>query len=197
VQFHDVSVQRLTCASNAPLEQANGLLRAAWALQVHLLLRLVGRFHPLTSLLFPIPVMFFIAIFLRSAVCMMLSRPMEWRGRTIAPGPPRQLGVRPLTHSARGLTPCDAAWGALWGTALEQDTKRASKTPSSADSRSTQPPQNSGEPDNESQYGGGRQVDMPRQQNRDTANPPKASRQKAPADNGRVPNSSGPSDGSA
>jgi len=79
----------------------------------------------------------------------------------------------------------------------EQDTKRASKTPSSADSRSTQPPQNTGEPDNESQYGGGRQVDMPRQQNRDTANPPKASRQKAPADDGRVPNSSGPSDGSA
>jgi hypothetical protein len=96
VQFHDVSVQRLTCASNAPLERANGLLRAAWALQVHLLLRLVGRFHPLTSLLFPIPVMFFVAIFLRSAVCVMLSRPVEWRGRTIAPGLRVSSGSDPL-----------------------------------------------------------------------------------------------------
>ncbi len=74
----------------------------------------------------------------------------------------------------------------------DQDTKRASKTPSSAGAHTTQPVQSSGEPDNESQYGGGRQVDMPREQNRDTANPPKASQQKAPTDNGRIPNSNGP-----
>jgi len=72
---------------------------AAWcaaALQVHLLLRLVGRFHLLTSLLFPIPVMFFIAIFVRSAVCMMLSRPVEWRGRIIAPDLRASSGSDPL-----------------------------------------------------------------------------------------------------
>lgn len=74
------------------------------------------------------------------------------------------------------------------------DTKRVSTTPASADAHPRQPAQNAGEPDNESQYGGGRQVDMPREQNRETANPPKASRQKAPADNGRLPNSSGPGD---
>jgi hypothetical protein len=78
----------------------------------------------------------------------------------------------------------------------DQNTNRASTTPSSADSHTTQPVQSNGEPDNESQYGGGRQVDMPREQNRDTADPPKASRQKEPANNGRVRNSSGPSEAS-
>lgn len=74
------------------------------------------------------------------------------------------------------------------------DTKRVARTTASADAHPSQPAQNTGEPDNESQYGGGRQVDMPREQNREKANPPKASRQQAPADNGRLPNSSGPDD---
>jgi hypothetical protein len=73
------------------------------------------------------------------------------------------------------------------------DTKRVSSTTASADAPPTAPAQSKGEPDNESQYGGGRQVAMPREQNRETINPPKANRQKAPADNGRLPNSHGPS----
>ena len=74
-----------------------------------------------------------------------------------------------------------------------RDTKRASKTPSPAEAHTTQASQRSGEPDNESQYGGGRQVDMPREQNRDAVDPPKASQQQEPADNGRIHNSNGPS----
>ena len=74
----------------------------------------------------------------------------------------------------------------------EDTTNRASKSPSLPDSHAPQPVQTSGESDNESQYGGGRHVGMPREQNRDTANPPKANDQQAPADNGRAPNSSGP-----
>jgi len=74
----------------------------------------------------------------------------------------------------------------------DQHRKRVSDTPSSADAHSPQPPQRSGQPDNESQYGGGRQVGMPREQNRDLSNPPKANRDLGPDDNGRVANSSGP-----
>ena len=76
----------------------------------------------------------------------------------------------------------------------DQHRKRVSDTPSSADAHSPQPPQRSGQPDNESQYGGGRQVGMPREQNRDS-DPPKASRDLGPDDNGRVANSSGPDGG--
>lgn len=78
-----------------------------------------------------------------------------------------------------------------------RDTKRAPRSTTLADAPPTQPAQTTGEPDNETQYGGGRQVAMPREQNREKVNPPKANRQKAPADNGRLPNSSGPSDDDA
>ena len=64
----------------------------------------------------------------------------------------------------------------------DQNTNRAAQTPSSAGSPAPRPAQASGEPDNESQYGGGRQVDMPREQNRDAGNPPKPSTQKEPVD---------------
>ena len=78
-------------------------------------------------------------------------------------------------------------------TMAEETTNRASDRPSSPTPHATQPVQSSGEPDNESQYGGGRLVGMPREQNRDTANPPKASEEEAPANSGRAHNSSGPS----
>lgn len=78
----------------------------------------------------------------------------------------------------------------------DQNTNRASQTPSSAASSTSQPAQASGEPDNESQYGGGRQVDMPREQNREAGNPPKPNKQKEPVDNDRVRNGSGPSEAS-
>lgn len=80
-------------------------------------------------------------------------------------------------------------------TMTDQHRKRASDTPSSADTPSPQPPARSGQPDNENQYGGGRQVGMPREQNRDLSNPPKASRDPGPDDDGRVANSSGPDEG--
>ena len=63
---------------------------AAWALaaiQVHMLLRRVGRFHTLTSLLFPLPFAFFIAVFIRSLGRLLLGRPVRWRGRNVPTRP--------------------------------------------------------------------------------------------------------------
>ncbi len=65
---------------------------AAWALaavQVHVLLRRVGRFHALTSLLFPLPFAFFIAVFIRSLGRLLLGRPVRWRGRNVPTRPAR------------------------------------------------------------------------------------------------------------
>ena len=59
---------------------------AAWcvaAVQVHLMLRRVGRFHPLTSVIFAVPVAFFDAVFVSSLVRLVLRRPVQWRGREI------------------------------------------------------------------------------------------------------------------
>lgn len=62
---------------------------AAWsvaALQMHVLLRFVGRFHPLTSVLFVVPVAFFVVVCVRSALCLALRRPVPWRGRGVRAG---------------------------------------------------------------------------------------------------------------
>ena len=59
---------------------------AAWCLavaQVHVLLQRVGRFHALTAFLYPVPLAFFIAVFLRSLSRLALRRPVRWRGREV------------------------------------------------------------------------------------------------------------------
>ena len=63
---------------------------AAWvvaAIQVHVLLRRVGQFHVLTSVLFPLPLAFFIAVFLRSVGRLLLGRPVRWRDRDVPTRP--------------------------------------------------------------------------------------------------------------
>jgi 4,4'-diaponeurosporenoate glycosyltransferase len=66
---------------------------AAWSVastQVHVLLRRVGRFHPLTAVLFPIPLGLFVAVFMRSVIRLVFGRTVQWRGRAVpsrAPSP--------------------------------------------------------------------------------------------------------------
>lgn len=55
----------------------------AYALQLAVLLRRVGRFHPLTALAYPIPLAVFLAVFVRSLVLTFVRREVRWRGRTI------------------------------------------------------------------------------------------------------------------
>ncbi len=57
---------------------------AAVALHAVWVLRLVGRFRRVTALAFPVPVLFFVLVFVRSSVLALLRRPVRWRGRTVA-----------------------------------------------------------------------------------------------------------------
>lgn len=59
------------------------LLYAAFALQLAVLLRRVGSFSPLTALLYPIPLAFFVGVFLRSVVLTYVRREVAWRGRRV------------------------------------------------------------------------------------------------------------------
>lgn len=68
------------------------LMFAAWlvaALQVFVLIRRVGRFHPLAAVFFAIPVLVFIAVFVRSASRLVFARPVMWRGRSVPSRPGR------------------------------------------------------------------------------------------------------------
>ena len=58
-------------------------LYLAYALQLVVLFRRVGRFSPVTALLYPIPLAFFVAVFLRSVVLTFIRREVTWRGRSI------------------------------------------------------------------------------------------------------------------
>ena len=59
------------------------VLYAAYAVQLLVLLRKVGRFSPLVAVLYPVPLAFFVAVFLRSLVLTFVRRQVRWRGRTI------------------------------------------------------------------------------------------------------------------
>ena len=68
----------------APFEPGPfGLVYAAYAVQLLVLLWRVGGYSPVTALLFPIPVAFFVAVFLRSLVRTFVRREVRWRGRTL------------------------------------------------------------------------------------------------------------------
>jgi 4,4'-diaponeurosporenoate glycosyltransferase len=65
----------------APVDRAV-LVYLAYVVQLHVLLRRVGSFGP-TALVYPIPLAFFVAAFLRSALLTFVRRRVTWRGRTI------------------------------------------------------------------------------------------------------------------
>ncbi|HVF32676.1 MAG TPA: glycosyltransferase family 2 protein [Acidimicrobiales bacterium] len=56
---------------------------AAYVAQLVVLFRRVGGFSPLTALLYPVPLAFFVVVFLRSLVLTFVRREVRWRGRTI------------------------------------------------------------------------------------------------------------------
>ena len=47
------------------------------------MLRRLGSFHPLTAVLFPIPLIAFTLLFVWSLAARALRRPVRWRGRAI------------------------------------------------------------------------------------------------------------------
>lgn len=62
------------------------VVAAAWAalgVQLGWMLRRLGSFHWATALLFPVPLLAFVALFLRSAIVRLAGRPVAWRGRRI------------------------------------------------------------------------------------------------------------------
>lgn len=59
------------------------LVYAAYVLQLAVLFRRVGRFSPVTAVLYPVPLAFFVGVFLRSAALTFVRREVRWRGRRI------------------------------------------------------------------------------------------------------------------
>lgn len=57
-----------------------------FVVQLFWMLYRIGRFHPLTSLLFPIPLTFFALIMLRSLVLIFIIKRVKWHGRDIPQG---------------------------------------------------------------------------------------------------------------
>ena len=56
---------------------------AASVVQVWVLGRRAGRFGPVTALLYPVALVFFLAVFLRSVALTALGRPVRWKGRAV------------------------------------------------------------------------------------------------------------------
>ena len=57
----------------------------AFVLQFAVLLRRAGRFGTLTAVCYPLPLLAFVALFIRSATRRLTGRPVAWRGRWVAP----------------------------------------------------------------------------------------------------------------
>jgi 4,4'-diaponeurosporenoate glycosyltransferase len=66
------------------------LLYLLYALQYHWMLRRIGNFGILTAFLFPIPLLFFVVIFLLSLLRTFFFRKVQWKGRSISTNQGRQ-----------------------------------------------------------------------------------------------------------
>ncbi|HUP86626.1 MAG TPA: glycosyltransferase family A protein [Acidimicrobiales bacterium] len=75
-------ISGLIAAPFAP-RPAAFVLYAAYAAQLTILLRRVGRFSMSTAAVYPVPLAFFIGVFLRSAILTFVRHEVRWRGRTI------------------------------------------------------------------------------------------------------------------
>ncbi|MHB0856369.1 MAG: glycosyltransferase [Anaerolineae bacterium] len=73
-------------ATGAPDALLVLLLYALYALEIGWMLRRIGNFHAFAAALFPIPLVFFAMVMLRSLVLIYALRRVLWRGRTIATG---------------------------------------------------------------------------------------------------------------
>ena len=61
----------------------DAVVYALWAIQIGWMLRRVGRFGTLTAVLFPVPLLAFVALFVRSVVLLVGRRQIRWRGRLV------------------------------------------------------------------------------------------------------------------
>ena len=60
-----------------------GVLYIAFASQLYWMLYRIGNFKPYTALLFPIPLIFFVIVFIYSFLIIFIRRNVRWKGRTI------------------------------------------------------------------------------------------------------------------
>ena len=71
------------CLATGPLRGAAILLYLLAAAQVYFFARQVGEFHWAAGLFYPVPLLFFFALFADSLVSRLLGRQVAWRGRQI------------------------------------------------------------------------------------------------------------------
>jgi 4,4'-diaponeurosporenoate glycosyltransferase len=72
----------------AAVTTPTGAVAVAWAAlaaELWWMLRRLGTFHPLTAVLFPVPLLAFVGLFVRSSVLRLARRPVTWRDRRIDP----------------------------------------------------------------------------------------------------------------
>jgi len=60
-----------------------GLLYIAYAIQIYWMLYRIGNFKPYTALLFPVPLLFFVVVFVYSFLIIFIRRNVSWKGRTL------------------------------------------------------------------------------------------------------------------
>lgn len=73
----------LSAVIGGPHRLVDALVYALWAIQIGWMLRRVGRFGLLTAVLFPVPLLAFVALFVRSVVLLVTGRQIRWRGRLV------------------------------------------------------------------------------------------------------------------
>ena len=73
-------------SGDSPFAVASLCCYALYAAQLAWMLRRIGRFSPLSALLFPFPLAFFHGVFARSLWLTKVRRAVSWRGRRIPTG---------------------------------------------------------------------------------------------------------------
>lgn len=73
----------LGAVAGGPHRVVDAVVYAVWAVQIGWMLRRIGRFGVLTAAVFPVPLIAFVALFLRSVVHLVARRQIRWRGRLV------------------------------------------------------------------------------------------------------------------
>ncbi len=69
--------------AGGPHRLINAVIYAVWAAEIGWMLRRVGRFGALSAALFPVPLIAFVALFIRSGILLVAQRQVRWRGRMV------------------------------------------------------------------------------------------------------------------
>ncbi|HWQ98122.1 MAG TPA: glycosyltransferase family 2 protein [Clostridia bacterium] len=73
----------LSLAAASPLSWLYGSCYAIWLISLFLISRRVGKFRPLTVLLYPVPLLVFLVVFLNSCWIRLIHGNVKWKGRAI------------------------------------------------------------------------------------------------------------------